>query len=165
MNNTLKHIIRLVVLLLLQGLLINNLHFLGIFHPYLYVLALIFLPASLPRWAELMIGAAVGLVMDTICSTAGVHMAACVAVAYFRPLLISRLVQDSKRIGSQVCSATLGDWQFMTLAGVMILLHHTLVLLLEAWSVEHWGWLLISISFSSLITFVLVFLYDRTQRW
>lgn len=164
MNNTLKHIIRLIVLLLLQGLLINNLHFLGVFHPYIYILCLLFLPSSLPRWVELLIGAAVGLVMDAICSTAGVHMAACVAVSYFRPLMISRLVQDVNRIGSQICSSTLGNWQFTALSGVMIILHHTLVMLLEAWSVAHLGWLIMSILLSSLMTFVLVFLYDRTQR-
>lgn len=164
MNNTLKHIIRLVFLLLIQGLLINNLHFLGIFHLYIYIFFLLFLPASLPRWVELLIGAMVGLVMDAMCSSAGVHLAACVAVSYFRPLMINRLVQDANRIVSQVCSATIGNGQFMTVAGIMILLHHTLVLLLEAWSIAHWGWLLMSILLSSLMTFVLVFLYDRTQR-
>lgn len=164
MNNVLKHIIRLIVLLLLQGLLVNNLHFMGVFHPYIYMICLLFLPSSLPRWVELLIGAAVGLCMDAICSTAGVHMAACVAVSYFRPLMMARLVQDVNRISSQICSSTLGNWQFMALSALMILIHHTLVMLLEAWSVQHLGWLLLNILLSSLVTFVLVFLYDRTQR-
>jgi len=164
MNSIVRHILRFVVLILLQGLLINNLHWLGVFHPYIYVIALIMLPASMPRWAEMLLGAVVGLMMDAVCSTAGVHMAACVAVAYFRPLLIKRLVQDAQRVGSQVCSTTIGDWQYMTLLGLMIVLHHALVFMLEAWNWQHVGWLIFTTLLSAVVTFLLGFLYDRSQR-
>lgn len=164
MNNILRHSIRFIVVILLQGLLINNLHWLGVFHPYIYIIPLIMLPVSLPRWAEMLIGAVLGLLMDMICSTAGVHMAATVAVAYFRPLLIQRLVQDAQRISTQMCSLTMGDWQFLTTLGVMITFHHLLVFLLEAWSLQHLWWLILTTLLSSLITFLIGFLYDRTQR-
>jgi len=164
MNNALRHSIRFVVFILLQWLLINNLHWLGVFHPYIYVLALVMLPASLPRWVEMLIGAMAGMVMDVICSTAGVHMAASVAVTYFRPLLIARLVQDAQRISTQMSTITMGDWQFLTLMGLMVFLHHTLVFMLEAWSVEHTGWLILTILLSSLVTFLIGILYDRAQR-
>lgn len=164
MNSVLRHIIRCVAFILIQWLLINNLHWLGVFHPFIYILPLIFLPASLPRWAELLIGTTVGLLMDAICSSPGVHMAATVAITYFRPLLIGRLVQDAQRISTQLSSATMGDWQFFTLLSLMIVLHHTLVFLLEAWSVEHFLWLVLAILFSSVVTFLIGFLFDRTQR-
>lgn len=164
MNSILRHIGRIVFLIILQALLINNLHWLGIFHPFIYVIGLILLPATLPRWAEMLIGAAVGLVMDTICSTAGVQMAACVAVAYFRPLLINHLVQEAQRVSSQVCSNTIGTWQFFILSVLMIILHHTLVIMLEAWSMQHLWWSILTIFVSSAVTFVLTFLFDRSQR-
>jgi len=164
MNSLVRHIIRLLAFILLQWLLINNLHWLGAFHPYLYILPLIMLPASLPRWVEMLLGAIVGLIMDMICSTMGVHMAATIALAYCRPLLIARLVQDAQRIHSQLCAATIGDWQFLTLLGLLTLLHHTLVFLLEAWSLQHLGWLILTILLSSVLTFIIGFLYDRTQR-
>jgi len=164
MNNILRHIFRVAVFILLQWLLVNNLHWLGAFHPYIYILALIMLPASLPRWAEMLIGAVVGLLMDVLCSTAGVHMAATVAVAYVRPLLLDRLIQDAQRIATQVCSITMGNWQYFTTLAVMIILHHTLVFLLEAWSMQHIAWLLLTTLMSSVVTFIVGFLYDRTQR-
>jgi len=164
MNNILRHIIRFTVFILLQWLLINNLHWLGVFHPYIYILPLIMLPVALPRWAEMLLGAVVGLLMDVICSTGGVHMAATVALTYFRPLLIARLVQDAQRISTQMCSSTMGDWQFFTMLAIMVVLHHTLVFLLEAWSFQHIGWLMLTIVLSSVITFLLGCLYDRTQR-
>jgi len=164
MNSAFRHSIRFVVFILLQWLLINNLHWLGAFHPYIYVMAFVFLPASLPRWAEMLIGAVAGLTMDIICSTAGVHMAASVAVTYFRPLLIARLVQDAQRISTQICSATIGDWQFYTLLALMVVVHHILVFVLEAWSFQHVGWLLLTIFLSSLVTFLFGFLYDKAQH-
>jgi len=164
MNNILRHILRFVIFILLQWLLVNNLHWLGMVHPYIYILALIMLPTSLPRWAEMLIGAAVGLLMDLICTTAGVHMAATVAVAYFRPLLIARMVQDVQRISTQIGSASIGNWQYLTTMAVMIVLHHTLVFHLEAWSWQHVGWIILATLLSSLITFLTGFLYDRTQR-
>jgi len=164
MNNVLRHIFRCLGFMLIQWLLINNLHWLGAFHPYIYLLPLIMLPATLPRWAEMLIGAVVGLLMDLICSTMGVHMAATVALAYFRPLLIGRLVQDAQRISTQISAITMGDWQFFTMMVLMVMLHHTLVFLLEAWSLEHIGWLIFTILLSSFVTFIIGFLYDRTQR-
>lgn len=91
-------------------------------------------------------------------------MAACVAICYVRPLLISRLVQESQRIGTQTCTNTIGAWQFLITAILMIVLHHSLVLVLEHWSWAHSWWLLLNILLSSLVTFVLFFLYDRTQQ-
>ena len=164
MNNILRHFIRFVLVILLQWLLINNLHWLGIFHAYIYILPLLMLPATTPRWAEMLIGAAVGLIMDVVCSTAGVQMAATVAGAYFRPLLIGRLVQESQRISTRICSATMGNWQFITLLVLMVVFHHTLALLLEAWSVTHLEWLIPTILLSSFATICIGFLYDKTQR-
>jgi len=163
MNNILRHIIRCLAFILIQWLLINNLHWLGIFHPFIYILPLIFLP-SIPRWVEMLIGAAVGLMMDLICSTPGVHMAATVALAYFRPLLIGRLIQDAQRISTQMNSSTMGDWQFFMMLSVMIVLHHTLVFLMEAWSLEHFFWLILTILVSSIITCLIGLLCDRAQR-
>ncbi|MCQ2310844.1 MAG: rod shape-determining protein MreD [Paludibacteraceae bacterium] len=163
MNNVLRHIVRFVLLFALQDLLFNNLHWLGICHPYVYLIGLLMLPVSLPRWAEMLIGTVTGLVMDMLCSTTGVHMAACVALSYARPLLIDRFIQDAQRISTQTDSQTMGN-RFTILAIMLIALHHSIVFVLEAWSFEHIGWLVTSIVLSSLITFILTFLYDKAQR-
>ncbi len=159
-----KHIVRFILLLFLQVLLINNLHWLGLVHPYIYVFFLLMLPVALPRWAEMLLGVITGCTMDMFCSTPGVHMAACVAVTYLRPILLARLVQDSQRIATQVCSATIGDWPFISLASLLTVLHHGLVFILEAWSWQHVWWTLLGVLISSLISIVLVVLYDRMQQ-
>lgn len=164
MSTIAKHIIRFVVLLLLQLLLINNLHWLGLVHPYIYVLVLIMLPITFPAWAEMLVGAAIGLIMDAFYSTPGIHMAACVMITYIQPKMITALVQDSQRISTQVCSATVGNWPFLITCLTLTFIHHTMVLYLEAWSMARFWWTLLSVVVSTAVTFTLAVLYDRLQQ-
>ena len=71
---------RFLLLLLLQVLLINNLQFLGVCHPYIYIFSLLVMPITLPRWADMLIGGVVGLILDMFCNSLGVMLAA----IYFR---------------------------------------------------------------------------------
>ncbi len=77
-------------------MLINNLQLGGYCHPYLYVVCLLVMPLTLPRWVDLLIGALVGLTLDAFCNSAGVHMAACTMLMLIRPYLIERMVVDSE---------------------------------------------------------------------
>ena len=163
MNDTLRHIIRFIWVMLLQALLFNNLHWLGIVHPYIYILFLICLPASLPRWAEMVIGAVTGMTMDVVCCSPGVHMAACVAVSYIRPLLLRRLVQEVERIETEIRSYTIGFPAFAVLSAILVAVHHSLVVILEAWNMHMLGWQLLTVLLSSALTLMLIFLFDRTK--
>ena len=49
------------MLLFLQVLLLDNLHWLGLVHPFIYIWAIILLPIELPRWLQMLIGAAIGI--------------------------------------------------------------------------------------------------------
>ena len=163
MNNIVRHSLRFVWVILLQVLLFNNLHWLGIAHPYIYILFLLFLPASWPRWTEMLIGAFTGVIMDIACSSPGVHMSACVAIAYLRPLLLRRLVQEVERIDTEIRSYTIGLQPFVVLCAILIPLHHAMVVVLEAWNLHMFGWKVLSILLSSILTMVLVLLFDRTE--
>ena len=80
-----EHIIRFVVVYLLQILLVNNLHFMGVVDPCIYILALLVLPAELNKLWQLLIGFAAGFVMDIFCNSMGVHTLACTALMFARP--------------------------------------------------------------------------------
>ena len=62
-----KQIVRYIVVMMLQVLLFDQLQLWGACHPYIYILCLLMLPITLPRSADLLIGAAVGLIMDIFC--------------------------------------------------------------------------------------------------
>ena len=61
--------------MVLQVLLINRLQLGGVCHPFIYILPLLTMPITLPRWADMLIGLAAGLLMDVFCNSLGVHAA------------------------------------------------------------------------------------------
>lgn len=160
----LRHILSLVIVLLLQMLVFNNLHFLGICHPYIYILFLIALPIRIPQWIELLIGFGVGLIMDMFCGSPGVHTAACSFLAYLRPIFIRRTIQDAERISMTIDGLSIGFNEYVKLVVLYTILHHTLVFLIEAWSLAHFWLLLAKIIVSSLFTIALLLFYDRIKQ-
>lgn len=160
----LHHILSLVIVLLLQMLVFNNLHFLGICHPYIYILFLIALPIRIPQWIELLIGFGVGLIVDMFCGSPGVHTAACSFLAYLRPIFIRRTIQDAERISMTIDGLSIGFNEYVKLVVLYTILHHTLVFLIEAWSLAHFWLLLAKIIVSSLFTIALLLFYDRIKQ-
>lgn len=153
-----KQFIRFVIIFLLQILLINNLHISGLCHPYLYIVCLLIMPITLPNWAELIIGALVGLIMDAFCNSPGIHMAACTLLMLIRPYLIGRMVADSERLTDEIDLSTMSTMSFFIYATVLIVTHHVMVFVLTNW---FHGWLFTigQIIISSAITLGLVFGY------
>ena len=113
MSDWLKYISICILLLFLQVLLFDNLHWLGLVHPFIYIWAIILLPIELPRWGQMLIGATVGMVMDLFTHAPGIHMAGCVMIAYLRPLLVAGVVQDIDRLKGAVTSDTIGMGNWM----------------------------------------------------
>lgn len=155
-----KHFIRFVVLMLIQVLILNNLQFLGICHPYIFIMFLIMMPITFPQSLDMLLGVGCGLIMDAFCNSLGVHMAACVLITFLRRPMISNLVMDVDRLNSEINSRTIGLIGFLKYAIVLILLYHTMVVLLSAWSFIHIGLNFLQIILSSLVSGLLIIGYD-----
>lgn len=142
--------------MLLQLLLINNLHFMGVCNPCLYILFLIALPTELPNWAEMIIAALVGLMMDIAVNTPGVHMAACIALSYVRPKLLHNLIPDDDRLIGTLSTRTI-DWAAYTRVVVTLtLLHHTILFVFVNFTFHAFWLTLIQIVVSSIVTIALI---------
>lgn len=158
-----RQIVKWFLLVLLQVLIFNNLHLFGLCHPFIFILFLLEMPL-LPRWAEMLVGAVTGLMMDIFCNSPGVHMAACTAVCYLRPLLLPRLVQNAERITDKVTPLSIGLNEYLRMICIMVPLYHVLVFVLEAWSLHHFGSLLTQILLSALISLLLMIGYALCRR-
>ena len=129
---------RFLLLLLLQVLLINNLQFLGVCHPYIYIFSLLVMPITLPRWADMLIGGVVGLILDIFCNSLGVHIAACIMLMYVRPYLIGAYVSDRERLTDEIDVRSIGVVNFIKYTILLVLLHHTMVFFL--FGSRFWRW-------------------------
>jgi rod shape-determining protein MreD len=127
------NILRLLVLLLLQVLVIDHLDLAaGWVVPYLYVLFILMLPFELPAWAVLLASAGTGLAMDALADTPGMHMSACTVMAFARKRLLKLMApRDGYEFGMRPTVPRMGLAWFSTYAGVLILIHHLWLFLIE----------------------------------
>lgn len=153
-----------LVIVLLQVLLFDHLQIAGWGFPMVYVLILMNLPVQIPRWAEMLTGAIVGLVFDLWNSSLGVNMAACIAFGFLRPILLGNVVQDLERVKGEVCSNSIGRIEYLKCLVFLVLLHHFFVFALEAWSWNNWLMVLIQTLISSVLTILIIVGYDIFKR-
>ncbi len=152
MNLWIENILRFLTVVLLQLLLVDHLQFLGLCHPYVYVLFLLALPVQLPRWIEMSIGFGTGVVMDLFANTPGVHTAACTAVGYFRPLLIKKIVNENDRLIGTINGRSIGRINYLKYISILIVLHHIILFALAAFSWHCWWMTLAQTALSSVVS-------------
>ncbi len=126
LNVLLKYIGRLVFLVLLQVLLINNIDLTeyGI-TPYFYILLIILLPFETPGWILLLFAFFTGLTIDMFSDTGGIHAAASVFTAFLRPLILRIFsLRDGYAPETRPVISHYGFPWFFKYAGILILIHH-----------------------------------------
>ncbi|TQD38877.1 rod shape-determining protein MreD [Haloflavibacter putidus] len=84
----LSNIARFIILVLVQVILLSNINFLGYINPYLYMLFVLLLPFNLNQMAVLFLSFLIGITIDAFQDTGGIHAAACLVIAYIRPLIL-----------------------------------------------------------------------------
>jgi rod shape-determining protein MreD len=157
-------IVRMVVIVLLQVLLFDHLQIAGWGVPMVYVLVLMNLPVQIPRWLEMCIGLAIGLLFDIWNSSLGVNMAACIGFSFLRRILLSNIIQDVERVKGEVCSASVGRFEYIKSLAFLVLVHHLTIFALEAWSWSNWWMVLVNTLISSILTIVIIIGYDIVRR-
>ena len=158
-----KQIGRYIVVMLLQVLLFDQLQLWGVCHPYIYVLCLLMMPITLPHSMDMMIGAAVGLMMDVFCNSLGIHMAACVLLMLIRPYLLGVIVNDKDRLNEQINLRTIGWEALIRYTVLLVLAHHLTVFTLAAWNWNYIGFVLIETAVSSAVTILVVLGYNALK--
>ena len=89
MNNVVTiNIVRFIVLVLAQALVLNNINFLGYINPYIYILFIILFPIKNNRMLFIFLSFLLGLTIDIFSDSGGIHAAACVSIAYVRPVIL-----------------------------------------------------------------------------
>ena len=151
-----SYIIRFLLLVLAQVLLLDNIHLFGA-QAYLYVMFLIIFPITISSKIVMPISFLLGLCVDIFAGTYGVHAATTTFVAFARPFLLRILVPLNE--ASEIETLSLSDQKinFVWFSVVVVLLHHFVLLMLEAFSFKYIGVVLFKTLLSSIYTLVLMF--------
>jgi hypothetical protein len=134
MNLVVKNIIRLTLMLAIQVFVLNKVPPLHQFIvPYFYFVFLLWLPFKITRTTLLFVAFGLGYLTDIFYKTPGLHMAACVLLAYLRPPFIKLLLpKEATEWGNEEPSRkTMGQVPYITYVMGLTLIHNFYLILLE----------------------------------
>jgi hypothetical protein len=160
-----KYIFLWIVLVLLQGLVLNNVHIFGGYGtPLLYVLFVLTLPFDTPKWLLYIVGFLTGLAIDSFTNTGGMHASAGVTLALGRIQLVKLLTpRDGYETGSHPSINNLGVSWWVSYSAILIVLHHLWLFAIEIFRVEAFGQVLLRTLASSIFTFLLLLVIQYLQ--
>jgi len=157
-----NHLVWFIGLIALQVFVLDNVHFLGIFMPLIYIYALLRWPSDLSPNLTLIFAFLLGLSVDILSNTPGMHACATTLIAVLRyPILRLYISKEDLDNSRDVSERSLGLAVFWRYAILLVLIHHTTLFLLESFSFVNWLLLLVKIPVCSLLTLFFIFALER----
>ena len=137
MNNRtlIINIARFIGLILIQGLILNNILVAGYINPQLYILFILLLPFETPKWLLLISAFFIGILVGLFTNSSGAHAAASTLIAFIRPSLIKSLTPKRElEAGVNPGIHNISFRWFFFYSLVLISIHHFSLFFLEAFS-------------------------------
>lgn len=159
-----KRLLWFFVLILAQVFVLNHIHLFAIATPLLYVYLILQFPRNYPKWALLLWGFLMGLIIDTFTNTPGVASAALTCVAALQPFILQPFIPRDSSDEFKPGIMSLGFphylWYSTILIGIYCLLFFTLEMF-SFFNIFEW---LKCIGGSWLLTLVLVLVVENVRR-
>jgi rod shape-determining protein MreD len=158
-----NRLVMFVTLFLVQVLILNHVHLLGVGTPLLYVYFIITFRRNSPKWLVLVSCFLLGLLIDIFSNTPG--LAACVMtlVALAQTYLIELVVPRDSADDLEASTKALGFSKFVTLSTLLTLLYCLVFFALEAFNFfDVLLWLARS-AVSSVLTIVLILAIESVR--
>ena len=159
-----QRVLWFVGLLLLQVLVLNNVHLGGYATPLLYIYFILKLGTGVSR-NELMLWAFfLGLSIDVFSDTPGMNAAASVLLAFLRPFILLLYIPRDVQGDFVPSFRTIGVAPFLKYAATGALLHSLVLLTLEYFSFTAWWMLLLRVLLCSLLTTACILAIEGMRR-
>ena len=152
-----------VSLLVVQVLILNHVHFLGVGTPLLYVYFAITFRRSFPKWLVLVSCFLLGLMVDTFSNTPGLASSVMTITGVAQCYLMELIAPRDSAEDMAASMKTLGFSKFSTLSGLLTLLYCMLFFALEAFNFfDILMWLARSLV-SAVLTMVLILAIESVR--
>lgn len=168
-NPYIRHTVRFILLILFQVLILNRMNLGGYVNPYVYILFILLLPVRISKSLLLLLAFFTGLTIDYFGNTLGLHAAATVLLAFFRPSVIHIFFNNLEFIsGDEPDIVRLKAGGFFKYTLVLVFIHHTALFFLEIFSLHGFLTTLLRIAVSTLVTtvtiMIITFLFTRNKK-
>ncbi|MDR1200115.1 MAG: rod shape-determining protein MreD [Tannerellaceae bacterium] len=156
MNNVIRGVVYFVILVLIQVLVLNNIHFLRLVTPFLYLYFIVKMPVGFTSSKVTFFSFLLGLIIDIFSNTPGMHAAACTLTGFIRPAIIKVLIGDELPGTISPSFKTFGYGGFFRYVIVLVSLHHFTLFIIESLTLFDLLFLLIRIVASIAATTLLI---------
>lgn len=128
-----RNSIRILFLVLLQGLVVNRLNLWeGMVLPSVYLFAILMLPINTNRVLLMVIGFCIGAFVDAFTNTFGLHTSACVLMTFMQPIVLRVLSpREGYELGTRPSIQDLGLTWYLTYAAMLTFIHHIWLFFIE----------------------------------
>ncbi len=157
-NKLFKYTVMFLTAVLVQVLFLNQVRFSGYINPSFYIIFVLLLPLSTPRYLLLLLGFLTGLSVDVFSDSLGIHAAATVLIAYIRPAVIRVIsTREEDRNDYPGLSQNKFNW-FLSYVTILVFVHHFVLLYLEYFTFSHFFYTLLKVILSSVVTIFIIVL-------
>ena len=168
MNSTLLYnLSRFILLLAAQVLIFNNINFLGFINPFPYILFIILYPVNGNKSGLLASSFLFFFLMDLFWNSGGVHTAACVMLAYYRPMLFKFAFGLSYEYQTIRINDKLSPERFSFIL-LSVVIHHLTLFILEVFTLSSlWDILvrtIVSTLFTTLLCILIIYLIKPSKQ-
>lgn len=153
-----------IMLVLLQALVLNNIHIYNIATPLLYIILPLKFSSSQPRWSALLWCFATGLLIDIFANTPGVAAGAMTLIGAVQPGMLKLFIQNDEEEHIKPSVKTLGWMKYITYTSLMSLTYCFVFFSLEAFSFFNPLLWIMSIGGSALLTTVILLVLERIKK-
>jgi len=166
-SDSIRNGIRFALLILLQVLLCNQINFLGYINPFIYPLFILVYPLTGNKALLIFLSFLLGLTIDIFGDSGGIHAAACVFIAWIRPIALKYSFGVSYEYNTiDIAKANIS--RQITYIATMVLFHHLILFSLEIFSVAHILLILKYTLFTSIFSGIMIhgsiLLFSRTAQ-
>lgn len=147
-----------VLLILLQVFLFGNLNLSVYVHPLIYVGFILLLPMEVLPVVVLLFGFGMGLMLDFMTGSGGLHTIALLFTSFLRPYYLTFIIgREEVKEGGLPLPNRLGLPKFLRYTSVAVLLHCFVFFTFESLSFRFYHLTLLRILLSSALTLLLVY--------
>jgi len=169
-NNWIKYSLHFILIVLIQGLIVNNIEINSFLNPMVYPIMILMLPFELSVIATMFSAILLGVAIDAFSNTFGLHTSAALLIGYLRPLIL-RYIKPRDGYDSTLLPSIhdMGVVWFTGYATLFTFLHHLWFFSFEIMRFDLLFLIVGKTIFSSLFSIALIILfqfifYKRTKK-
>lgn len=160
-NNIFSHIIRFLVLIILQVYILNNVLFFNIINPYVYIYFILLLPFETPPALLTILSFILGISVDLFSGTIAIHAFASTIIGFLRPFVLKIFAPYD---GYEKNSAPTIDFYevkwWIKYSLLLTFIHHAILFFTETFHFKHFFFTMIKIIASTILSMILMLLFQ-----